>query len=61
MHSKVASAVEAQEKEKRDVEGIWDHSRDMALSGRLMDDKTRGKIITDAKGLGDRFGSSKFA
>lgn len=61
MHSKVASAIEVQEKEKKDAEGIWDHSRDMALSGRLMDDKTRSKVIMDAKGLGDRFGSSKFA
>ena len=38
---------------------IWDHSRDMALSGRLMDDKSRDKLIRDSKGLGDRFGSGK--
>ena len=38
---------------------IWDHSRDMALSGRLMDDKTRNKFINDARGLADRFGSGK--
>lgn len=38
---------------------IWDHSRDMALGGRLMDDKTRNKFINEAKGLGDRFGSGK--
>jgi hypothetical protein len=53
--------VEEQEKEKKKAEGIWDHSRDMALSGRLMDDKSRNSLIRDAKGLGDRFGSSKFA
>lgn len=38
---------------------LWDHSRDMALSGRLMDDKTRDKFINDARGLSDRFGSGK--
>ncbi|KAG9098224.1 hypothetical protein FRC07_010677, partial [Ceratobasidium sp. 392] len=39
--------------------GIWDHSRDMALSGRLMDEKSRQKMLKDAKGLGDRFGHGK--
>ena len=38
---------------------IWDHGRDMALSGRLMDDKSRDKYIKDARGLGDRFGTGK--
>ncbi|PSR82983.1 hypothetical protein PHLCEN_2v5953 [Hermanssonia centrifuga] len=38
---------------------IWEHSRDMALGGRLMDDKTRNKFIQEAKGLGDRFGTGK--
>lgn len=38
---------------------LWDHSRDMSLGGRLMDDKSREKMIKDARGLGDRFGSSK--
>ncbi|KAH9947358.1 hypothetical protein B0H21DRAFT_739220 [Amylocystis lapponica] len=38
---------------------IWDHSRDMALSGRLMDDKSRNKFIQEARGLGDRFGTGK--
>jgi len=37
--------------------GIWDHGRDMALSGRLMDDSKRNKMIRDARSLGDRFGS----
>ena len=42
-------------------EAIWDHSRDMALSGNLLDDKSRSKIIAESAGLSDRFGSSKFA
>jgi len=43
----------------RDTPGIWDHSRDMAVTGRLIDDATRNRMIRDARGLGDRFGSSK--
>jgi hypothetical protein len=35
---------------------LWDHSRDMGLGGRLMDDEQRARIIKDSKGLGDRFG-----
>lgn len=42
-----------------DAPGIWDHSRDMAVTGRLIDDATRNRMIRDARGLGDRFGSSK--
>ncbi|KAF8168487.1 hypothetical protein B0H34DRAFT_644736 [Crassisporium funariophilum] len=38
---------------------IWDHSRDMGLGGRLMDDDKRNKMLKEAKGLGDRFGSGK--
>jgi len=38
---------------------IWDHSRDMSLGGRLMDDTQRQKMLRDAKGLGDRFGTGK--
>ncbi|KAH9075686.1 hypothetical protein EDB83DRAFT_2504736 [Lactarius deliciosus] len=34
-------------------------SRDMALGGRLMDEKDRRRIIQDAKGLSERFGESK--
>ena len=40
-------------------EGIWDRDRDMSLGGRLMDEKTRSKILKDAKSLGDRFGAGK--
>ncbi|RDB27425.1 Adenosine deaminase-like protein [Hypsizygus marmoreus] len=39
--------------------GIWDHSRDMSLGGRLMDDEKRGKLVREAAGLGDRFGTAK--
>jgi hypothetical protein len=45
--------------EKDDKKGIWDRDRDMALSGRLMDDGKRNKMIKEAKGLGDRFGTGK--
>ncbi|KAF5373541.1 hypothetical protein D9758_000843 [Tetrapyrgos nigripes] len=38
---------------------IWDHGRDMALGGRLMDDGSRNKMIKDAKGLGERFSSGR--
>ncbi|KAG6848114.1 hypothetical protein H0H87_004082, partial [Tephrocybe sp. NHM501043] len=48
----------AAEKDKEDL-GIWDHSRDMSLGGRLMDDSKRAKLIREAQGLGDRFGSGK--
>ncbi|KAI9445572.1 hypothetical protein H4582DRAFT_2071210 [Lactarius indigo] len=47
---------DAQEEESS---AIWDHARDMALGGRLMDEKDRRRIIQDAKGLSDRFGESK--
>ena len=55
-------AEKTAKEKKNDDEGppdLWDHSRDMALGGRLMDDKTRNKFITDARGLSDRFGSGK--
>lgn len=42
-----------------DALGIWDHSRDMAITGRLMDDTSRKRMIRDAKSLGDRFGTGK--
>ncbi|KZT09055.1 uncharacterized protein LAESUDRAFT_723354 [Laetiporus sulphureus 93-53] len=57
-HSKVASTKEGSEGEEG-PSVIWDHSRDMALSGRLMDDKSRDKLIKEARGLGDRFGTGK--
>lgn len=39
--------------------GIWDHDRDMSMGGRPMDEKQRGKLIADARSLGDRFGTGK--
>ena len=59
----VEQHTEKSEKSKKGEDdgppAIWDHGRDMALSGRLMDDKTRDKFIQDARGLSDRFGSGK--
>lgn len=56
MHAKGSSS---KKDEGAKPEGIWDHSRDMSLGGRLMDDKTRSKMLQDAKSLGDRFGTGK--
>jgi len=55
------SAKTKSEKKKDDEEppAIWDHARDMALGGRLMDEKQRSKMIQDARSLSDRFGSGK--
>ncbi|KIJ58787.1 hypothetical protein HYDPIDRAFT_190747, partial [Hydnomerulius pinastri MD-312] len=58
----VESHLEGEDQKKDKDEpppGIWDHSRDMSLGGRLMDDKQRQKMLRDAKGLGERFGSGK--
>jgi Protein of unknown function (DUF3752) len=44
---------------KDEKSGIWDHSRDMSLGGRLMDDAKRNQLVREAKGLGDRFGTGK--
>ncbi|CDO70954.1 hypothetical protein BN946_scf184829.g63 [Trametes cinnabarina] len=57
--SSVKEAEKARSGETDEPPAIWDHSRDMALGGRLMDDKTRDKFIKEARGLGDRFGSGK--
>ncbi|KAF5376871.1 hypothetical protein D9615_007260 [Tricholomella constricta] len=54
-HEASGKAVTPKEKEG----GIWDHSRDMGLGGRLMDDSKRTKLIREAQGLGDRFGTGK--
>lgn len=42
---------------EREQPVIWDHSRDMALGGRLMDDEKRNRMLKDAKGLGEKFSS----
>lgn len=52
-------ATVAKKPETNEVPGVWDHSRDMGLGGRLMDDEKRSKMLKEAKGLGDRFGSGK--
>ncbi|KZP26086.1 hypothetical protein FIBSPDRAFT_679698, partial [Athelia psychrophila] len=57
LHAKEGAGAKEEGKEKD--AGIWDRDRDMGLGGRLMDDKTRAKIVADAKGLGDRFGAGK--
>lgn len=59
MHHDSSSSKDNNKDDKDGPPGIWDHSRDMAMGGRLMDDKQRGKLIADARGLGDRFGSGK--
>ncbi|KAF9560291.1 hypothetical protein CPC08DRAFT_665632 [Agrocybe pediades] len=52
-------ATSSTSKEKEEPPAIWDHSRDMGLGGRLMDDDKRKKMLQEAKSLGDRFGSGK--
>ncbi|WVW79099.1 hypothetical protein I302_101063 [Kwoniella bestiolae CBS 10118] len=42
-----------------DAPAIWDHDRDMGVTGRLLTDNERQKKIKDARGLGDRFGHGK--
>ncbi|KAJ3483558.1 hypothetical protein NLI96_g6227 [Meripilus lineatus] len=58
-HAEASSSKPAKSGEDDEPPGIWEHGRDMALGGRLMDDKTRNKFITDARGLSDRFGTGK--
>jgi len=52
-------ALARKPEEKDEKSGIWDHTRDMGIGGRLMDDDKRGKMLKEAKGLGDRFNSGK--
>ena len=56
VHTKVISTATSS---KDEPHAIWDHGRDMSLGGRLMDDTTRKKMVNDAKGLGERFGTGK--
>jgi hypothetical protein len=37
---------------------IWDHARDMGVTGRLLSNEERQAKIKDARGLSDRFGHS---
>ncbi|KAK0239975.1 hypothetical protein EDD85DRAFT_949830 [Armillaria nabsnona] len=55
-HAKSAGQKDDEEDPSK---AIWDHTRDMSIGGRLMDDSTRHKMLRDAKGLGDRFGAGK--
>ncbi len=55
-HAKSAGTKDDEEDPSK---AIWDHTRDMSIGGRLMDDSTRHKMLRDAKGLGDRFGAGK--
>ncbi|KAJ6489510.1 hypothetical protein C8R47DRAFT_1215322 [Mycena vitilis] len=52
-----ARARKGEEKDRN--RGIWDGGRDVALSGRLIDDAKRKKMLQEAKSLGDRFGTGK--
>jgi len=42
-----------------DKKGIWDHDRDMGITGRLLSDQERQAKIKEARGLNDRFGHGK--
>ncbi|KAF8626461.1 hypothetical protein AX15_004865 [Amanita polypyramis BW_CC] len=55
----VQHTVASEKEEKDDKSVIWDHERDMAIGGRLMDDGKRNQFIKEARGLGDRFSSGK--
>lgn len=47
----------AQKSSEKQPPVVWEHARDMAIGGRLMDDEKRSKMLKEAKGLGDRFNS----
>jgi hypothetical protein len=59
MHSSTQKSSNSKSDKDKEPPALWDHSRDMSMGGRLMDEKQRGKLIQDAKSLGDRFGSGK--
>ncbi|XP_006454954.1 hypothetical protein AGABI2DRAFT_190125 [Agaricus bisporus var. bisporus H97] len=54
-----SSKGKAGDEDEDSEKAIWDHSRDMSIGGRLMDDHKRNRMIREAKGLGERFGSGK--
>ncbi|EGN92959.1 hypothetical protein SERLA73DRAFT_190333 [Serpula lacrymans var. lacrymans S7.3] len=56
-HATLSSQPAASSKDE--PSSIWDHTRDMSLSGRLMDDSARDKYVRDARTLGDRFGTGR--
>ncbi|KAG9014751.1 hypothetical protein FRB94_010598 [Tulasnella sp. JGI-2019a] len=53
MHSKAAPSKDSKDSAPA---AIWDRDRDMSFTGRLMDEKSRSKLVKDAKDLGSRFG-----
>ncbi|KAF8329117.1 uncharacterized protein EI90DRAFT_3125426 [Cantharellus anzutake] len=59
MHTTSRSSPSSSKPDTNKPPGIWDHSRDMAVTGRLLDDAARNRVIRDAKGLGDRFGTGR--
>ncbi|WVQ93392.1 hypothetical protein IAU59_000461 [Kwoniella sp. CBS 9459] len=56
-----ASKLKKKKKDGKDDDApaIWDHDRDMGITGRLLNDQERSAKIRDARGLGDRFGHGK--
>ncbi|WWD20999.1 hypothetical protein CI109_105480 [Kwoniella shandongensis] len=58
---KHAAKLSQKKKEGKEDEapGIWDHDRDMGITGRLLSEQERKAKIKDARGLGDRFGHGK--
>ena len=54
-----AKAIDAKKDDSEGPPVIWDHSRDMAIGGRLMDDDKRNAMVRESKGLGDRFSSGR--
>ncbi|KAG8891467.1 hypothetical protein FRC01_014684, partial [Tulasnella sp. 417] len=59
MHTKSQAGSKKKSDKDEAPPAIWDRDRDMGLKGRLMDEKSRAKLIQDAKGLSSRFGHSK--
>lgn len=59
LHSKSQSSSKKKSDKDEAPPAIWDRDRDMGLKGRLMDERSRSKLIQDAKDLGSRFGASK--
>ncbi|CAD6564107.1 MAG: hypothetical protein TREMPRED_003198 [Tremellales sp. Tagirdzhanova-0007] len=55
-HAKAKAAGKGEDKEGP---VIWDHDRDMGITGRLLSDQERQAKIREARGLNDRFGHSK--
>ena len=44
---------------KKQDDAIWNHDRDIAGGKLPMDASARKKLVADARGLSDRFGSGK--